>query len=47
MPSFFDLSYMYYRLQLGCDIFGEQWEQVMCCHMSQLLIIKFLIIILK
>jgi hypothetical protein len=31
---------MYCRLQLGCDFFGEQWEQVMCCHVSQLLVIK-------
>jgi hypothetical protein len=25
-PSSFDLSYMYCRLQLGCDFFCEQWE---------------------
>jgi hypothetical protein len=33
---------------LGYNLFGEQWEQVMCCHMSQFLIIKnIFIIILK
>jgi hypothetical protein len=40
MISSFDLSYMYYRLQLGSNFFGEDWEQIMCCHVSQLLIIK-------
>jgi hypothetical protein len=23
-------------LQLGCDFFGEQQQQIMCCHLSQL-----------
>jgi hypothetical protein len=33
---------------LGYNFFYEQWEQVMCCHMSQLLLIKnIFIIILK
>jgi hypothetical protein len=32
-----DWPYMYCHLQLGCDFLGEQWEQVMCCHISQLL----------
>jgi len=39
-PSSFDWPYMYCHLQLGCDFLGEQWEQVMCYHISQLLIIK-------
>ncbi len=39
-PSSFDLSYTYCHLQLGCDFFGEQWEQIMCCHVFQLLKIK-------
>jgi len=45
MPSSFDWSYMYCHLQLGCDFFGKQWEQVMCCHVSQLLVIKNIFII--
>lgn len=46
--SSFDWSYTNCHLHLGCDLFGEQWKQVMCCYVSQLLIIKnILIIILK
>jgi hypothetical protein len=41
MPSSFDYSYTYSRLQLECDFFGEQREQVMCCQVSQFLIIIF------
>jgi hypothetical protein len=40
MPSSFDWSCMYCHFQLGYNFFGEQWEQVMCCHVSQHLIIK-------
>jgi len=47
MPSSFDWSYMYCHLQLGCDFFGERWEQVMCCHVSQLLIIKNIILLFR
>jgi len=47
MPSSFHLSYSYCRLQLGCDFFGEQLEQIMCCHMSQLLIIKNILLLFK
>jgi len=43
--SSFDLSYMYCHLQLGWNFFGEQWEQIMCCHMSQLLIIKNILLL--
>jgi hypothetical protein len=42
MFSSFDWSYTYCCLQLKCNFFGEQWEQVMCYHLSQLLIIFFL-----
>jgi hypothetical protein len=42
----FWLVITYCRLQLKCDFFGEQWEQIMCCHMSRLLIIKIIIIII-
>jgi hypothetical protein len=44
-PSSFDWSYMYCHLQLKCDFFGEQWEQIMCCHVSQILIIKNILIL--
>jgi len=40
MPSSFDWSHMYCHLQLRSDFFGEQCEQVMCCHMSQFLKIR-------
>jgi hypothetical protein len=36
---------MYCRLQLRCDILGEQWEQAMCCHVSQFLIINNILLL--
>jgi hypothetical protein len=39
------ISHTYCRLQLRCNFFGEQWEQVMCCHMFQLLIIKNILLL--
>ncbi len=43
--SSFDSSYTYCYLQLGCDFFAEQWEQVMCYHVFQLLIIKNILLL--
>jgi hypothetical protein len=36
---------MYCHLQLRCDFFGEQWEQTMCYHVSQFLIIKNILLL--
>jgi hypothetical protein len=44
--SSFDWFYIHCCLQLKYDFFGEQWEQVMCCHMSQLLIIKNILLLI-
>jgi hypothetical protein len=44
-PSSFDWSYMYCCLQLGCKFFVEQWEQVMCCHVFRLLVIRNILLL--
>jgi hypothetical protein len=46
MPSSFDLSYTYCRLQPRCDFFCEQWEQIMCCQVSPLLLIKNILLLI-
>jgi hypothetical protein len=46
MPSSFDLSYTYCCLQLGCDFFGQQWEQYYVLPHVPTLNNKFIIIII-
>ncbi len=43
--SFESIVYIYCHIWIICNYFGHNWEQMMCCHLSQYLLFKLLLLL--